>query len=141
MDQTETRETLNKHETPPASCLTHLLHGGEVPHSDGVVLGHCCYQLPPPLHRESQHRVLVRAHQGVVVPGLDIQVAQIPSSCRGQDFVAVWADADRTHWSLMLWGKTQESTNPLGKEQLEYSYRSTFRKAKPTGMSSPRPGD
>lgn len=85
------------HETPPASCAPHLLPGGEVPHSDGVVLGHCRYLLPLALHREAQHRVLVRAHQRVVVLGLDIQVAQIPRSCRGQDFVAVWADADRTH--------------------------------------------
>lgn len=99
----QTRETLNNHETPPASCVTHLLPGGEVPHSDGAVLGHCCYLLPLALHREAQHGALVGPHQRAVVPGLHIQVAQSPSSCRGQDFLAVWADADRTHGSLMLW--------------------------------------
>lgn len=57
----------------------------------------------------------MRAHEGVIVLGLDIQVSQIPSSGCAQDFAAVPADANRTHWSLMLWGKTQESANPPGK--------------------------
>lgn len=57
----------------------------------------------------------MRAHEGVGVPGLEIQVAQVPSSRRAQDSAAIRADAHTAYWSLLLWGETQESATPPGK--------------------------
>lgn len=108
---TERLKRLSINEISNDSHLTHLLHGHEVPDSDGVIPRHCCHLLPNSLHRERRNGVLVRAHEGAVVPGLYIQVAQVPSRGCAQDFVAVWTDADRSHRRLVLWGKTQQSAH------------------------------